>query len=712
LAGSITTGTLTQTAGSMIALSGGSQLLATQAVFAGVVSAMGGTMVMAAGAQLDGVWAASNGASIMAGSLTLSGASSAIVTDASSSIEIGALGLALAGGVMIDVGAVLNGQGAVNSTGQVIDNGSIVADGGTLVLGSVTGSGALIVAQGGDLVLAGSISASCAIGFTGTGTLTLAGAMPAGAIGHVGAGDSVIFGASLFAGELPVAASFVTLAADQGMLCLTGADGKTVAFLSLSDIDPLSQFMVNSGSGGVTLTVLAPGGGDGVMANGVTLSAGYWNSDSLIAAFAGYVQPWLQGVIGGKPSWVLSSPDGSNFGTSVGAYAYVAYVSDPVYDTNVYTKAGCVALVAGDTAAVHLVDTIGNEVLIGNIGNDSLVGAANGDTLIGGSAVSTTFWDTDACTIVGAGNDRIVTGAGNADIMTSRYGSTVFAVAADHTHDTIESNGNDMIVGSATGNSEDTIDAMANPLIFAPAAGILTLNALSGVPTVVGTTGTVYVNGSPDNGGLYFTGSGFFDYVGGAGTAVIVQQSGDLDYTGGTGAATIYGGSGEASIVGGSGNSVFEVGFGQSTVQAASGNSVFVLGNAACSVQGGGVGVKINAALSAANNTLAGGGGNETIYGGSGDDYFVAGSGNLTLNGGSGDDTIAVTSGLAGGGIVVLDAAVTDFMLDLQGYGLTAQNVVNDETVSGGNLSILLPDGTNMTLLGITSFGVNHIMVS
>ncbi len=119
---------------------------------------------------------------------------------------------------------------------------------------------------------------------------------------------------------------------------------------------------------------------------------------------------------------------------------------------------------------------------------------------------------------------------------------------------------------------------------------------------------------------------------------------------------------------------------------------------------------------------LFGGAGDDTIFGNEGDDTITGGTGNDELHGGTGDDTFVIEDG---GG----DDAIVDFDMgdaDVDGFtndqvdvsGMTTGNGPGgavrgwDVTVSedlGGNAVLTFPDGTSITLKGVTMEQVDDL---
>jgi len=167
---------------------------------AGATLAISGLLTLGTGQSGVGLpvtgLSASEHASVTVGGLAMGGGSgSSVVVDAISSVEVGTLGLATAGVVRIDPGAVLRGNGAVQSTASIIDNGSLIAEGGTLTLGTITGTGTLAVTSFATAMLDGPVAAGITVDMTGTSTtLSLLDeqTLPAGTITGFAQGDQIV----------------------------------------------------------------------------------------------------------------------------------------------------------------------------------------------------------------------------------------------------------------------------------------------------------------------------------------------------------------------------------------------------------------------------------------------------------------------------------------------------------------------------------------
>jgi hypothetical protein len=97
--------------------------------------------------------------------------------------------------------------------------------------------------------------------------------------------------------------------------------------------------------------------------------------------------------------------------------------------------------------------------------------------------------------------------------------------------------------------------------------------------------------------------------------------------------------------------------------------------------------------LGGGHNTVFGGSGADTIDGGSGQNHIFAGTGGTLIqdSGTTGHDTVVGFNQSHGDGITFSGENTS-----------TVAHVVATATVSGGSTTITLPDGSTMTLVGIT----------
>ncbi len=213
---------------------------------------------------------------------------------------------------------------------------------------------------------------------------------------------------------------------------------------------------------------------------------------------------------------------------------------------------------------------------------------------------------------------------------------------------------------------------------------------LTGDPTVIGGTGSDTIT----------AGSGPALIIGGSGADLIYGGNGPDTIEGGSGADTMYGGNGPDTMYGGNGPDTMYGGNGPDTMYGGNGPDMMYGGNGPDLIYAGN-----------GNDTIQGGSGPDTIYAGSGVDLIKGGSGPETIVGGAGNSTIQVgtgptliqDNGVAGHDTVVgFDQAHGDGITFAGQDTTSIDHVVATAQVSGGNTTITLPDGTSMTLVGIT----------
>jgi Ca2+-binding RTX toxin-like protein len=418
-----------------------------------------------------------------------------------------------------------------------------------------------------------------------------------------------------------------------------------------------------------------------------------------------YFQATVDGGAEGS-AYVYYSPDGSSFGDYQPQYANIA-VTYPTETIDAdYTTAlppGYDALLAEGNAPMHLNDRgAGNALIVGNSANDTIVGLGANDTLIGGLNGNSVIWAQSTSTVYGGGNDTIITNNGPCDVTTAATSgseplrSVVFLGSAQGNVVTLS--GTDTLVAAA-GLSSDTVTALGAATIFAQSSGLMTFNGGDAADTVVGSSGTIVMNGGTGNGSSLWCGdAAHVNYYGGAGSAYIVGGSGSLlSVQGGAGAMTVFGGTGPIRIVGSAGPSEFLVGEGAATVTAASGNLVWLAGAANDSLIASGGASTIWGAYSSGNSTFQAGSGPVLMSGGSGNDTFWAGAGAANIQAGTGADIFGAVSGRAGGAMTIFGFNPSADQVNLQGYTSYTNALI------GGNEVLSLNDGTTITLEAITS---------
>lgn len=153
-------------------------------------------------------------------------------------------------------------------------------------------------------------------------------------------------------------------------------------------------------------------------------------------------------------------------------------------------------------------------------------------------------------------------------------------------------------------------------------------------------------------------------------------------------------------------NMVIATGTGNDTVVSGTGNDRVTLGDFGVANGGGGA------------DTLIGGSGTATLGGGGGADSIVAATGGGMIIGEVGDDSLVAGAGKdvfiyrAGDGndaITGFNPAADTLALAISGVDLTS--IINSATVSGGNTIITMPDGSTITLAGVTGINVNWFTI-
>jgi hypothetical protein len=702
-------------AAGVLALGGGSDITAAATAVQGGLLAQAAVLATAGTLSLQsGLLQATDESNIQAGALLLEGSGSILTVDATSVLEIGVAGGAQAGEVTVDPGAVVAGAGAVNPLGAVADQGTITASAGTLILGSVSGSGLLEVGVNADLTLAAGAAASLLIDFAGPGTLTAAAALPLAAITGFGDSDSIV---------LPISgvtsAVYAQTGANIGVLTLSGANGATLGQLTLAGVGDGQTFTATATQGGTVLTTQTTtwGGGGSTVGNnqptsgngsfGIVQDFTWWSSlpSEVQAALATYEEQ-----AGSQECYVWTSPDGTGWGPAEGGFANFAVAQNPVPDSWINLPAGYEALLAQGVYPATLTDNgQGGSLIMGNAGNDTIVAIGGGDTLVGGAGGNDVIYAANAAAgtvIYGGGNDTIVAGNGPAKIQTSLGGHSLVFLGANA--NVAELGGSDMVVAGGGVGSNDTVTASGADTVFGPASGEITHIGGAGADLLVAGAGTFRAIGGSGNGGLFYAGaSAFAQYIGGSGSEVVVGGSGVLSVQGGAGSITVFGGAGQAHIQGAPGPSQFVLGAGAATVSAAQGNDVWLAGAANDSLVASGGNIILWGAGATGNNVFQAGNGPVTMHGGLGNDTFVGGSGAATITGGGGADIFSFTDGLTGAGAY---DQITDFntghdTIELHGYSGYTSGVVNGSEV------LTLSDGTRVQLNGITSLTGVHISV-
>jgi hypothetical protein len=363
------------------------------------------------------------------------------------------------------------------------------------------------------------------------------------------------------------------------------------------------------------------------------------------------------------------------------------------------------ASIVGGSGNQHIVGA-GGDVLIGGSGNqilNAIQQEAGTQTLIGGSGQTTVY----------AGAGDVVTGAsGNGQTyVDGTFGNVQIRVGSG--------TGTDLIVGSL-GNS---------------------VSGAAGPDTITGGSNAVTIQG--------LGGGDLVDFTNQTGNAAINALVGGVAVTLGGGAASVFGGAGD-TVIGGSGAQYVDGGAGTMRIQVGSAGTEDLFGSSVAggndTILGGAAAVTINAQTGGSGDlidlsgssgsarissvidgadTIIAGNGSTRVFGGDGDRIGVGGGATGTdirfdhtttvvgaslgfgTNSSVAGSTADVTVGAASGGAAVsgFDQANDFVFYQNENAADTAAIVASAiDTTIGGVASVVfdLPDGTTMTLVGVT----------
>ena len=300
---------------------------------------------------------------------------------------------------------------------------------------------------------------------------------------------------------------------------------------------------------------------------------------------------------------------------------------------------------------------LGNETVVGGTGNASIFGGAN-DSIVAGTGANQQIISTGTGTTVVAGlSGTAVISLSNQNTVTSFANSTQNVIIAAGTNNLIDLTGNTAASASAViGNTGDTITA---------GSGITNVEgATGGMRVNIGKAGTTALSGSASSvaGNTVTGGTGGFNYN----PSATAGKGDRIDLSGSTGTATI--------------------------------NSFSFQGNTVSSPD----------TILATNNS-------DQIFGGGGDRIgtgSVKGAGTHQWTAdtvGAGAVGFGTNSSVAGSTAVVTVGGfntTTDFLFYQNESDATTANIIatSQATTVGGTPStiITLPDGTVMTLVGVT----------
>jgi len=343
-----------------------------------------------------------------------------------------------------------------------------------------------------------------------------------------------------------------------------------------------------------------------------------------------------------------------------------------------------------------------DDAFVGSAATDYAYGAEGNDTLSGGGGIDRLYGQDGADTLNGdAGNDILLGGAGadvfngGADRDTASYEQSTVAVTMNLT--------TGVHSGDATGDVFNSIEifwlSLYNDSFTGSAGddevrgydGADTLNGAGGIDTLRGENGNDILNGD-DGDDLLNGGAGADALHGGNGTDTAVYLLATAGVT-----INLTSGVNAGEALGDTYDSIehFQLSNGFTLIDT-------FTGSAGADWVAGYKGVD-NLNGMAGNDTLNGGEHNDVLNGGADNDKLIGGAGDDNLTGGTGSDQFWANAGAFG------HDTVTDFEngvdhIRLTGIaGVTSFANLTISTNGSGWAVVTLPDGSNITLTGITA---------
>jgi len=355
----------------------------------------------------------------------------------------------------------------------------------------------------------------------------------------------------------------------------------------------------------------------------------------------------------------------------------------------------------GDKGSDNLFARGADNTLKGGAGPDTIFAVGDGDTISGGNVADTiTVYGQDA-SIIGAGGTDSIAVAGSYATIVGGTGNEFIDGSA----------GNQSITGGSAGN--DTIWGGAGDTIGGGSGAGVTIGGVQS-DILTGGSGTAFIDG--DLGNQSITGGsagnetiwgGAGDTIGGGnGASVLIGGVQGDTITGGTGTAFIDGHLGNQAITGGNAGTETMWGGAGDTIGGGSGASVTIGGVAGDTIAGGAGAAFIDGDLG--GQSIVAGNGADTIWGGSGDTITAGPTGALIGFGAGNTDETFANAGNAGG----IDT-ISDFVqssgdrIHLASGSDPVSAVVGSAATSGGNTTITFHDGSQLTLLGVSSINAS-----
>ena len=398
----------------------------------------------------------------------------------------------------------------------------------------------------------------------------------------------------------------------------------------------------------LTLDPSADGSFSNLGAGSVSADGDTWSVTGTAAA----VNAALQGLGFSSTQGGLTSPD---FQVTLDSHGAAATLYGTGSGGGITGSSSGATLVGQEEGAVVTAASVGGDTLVAGASGQTLDGsnASSGDVFFGAASGGTVFKG-------GLGHDTVIGGGGSNTVTSGTGGSVIFLGGG---HNLVQSQGADTIVGSS-GN--DTIQA---------GGAAVTL----------------------------FAGSGTTSFTGGSAASTVIGGSGGLTVSGGAGGGAFFGSA--------SGNNLLQSGSGTAFLAGAgNGDQLIATGNASDILVAASGNETLDAAGSAGNNILYGGSGADVVSLGSGANTFLAGSGSAAITTGSGSAMFDFVAGIGGSATITGFDASRD-QLGLFGYGDgEAASALGDASVTGGNTTLSLSDGTRITLVGVTGLDPHAIV--
>jgi hypothetical protein len=368
-------------------------------------------------------------------------------------------------------------------------------------------------------------------------------------------------------------------------------------------------------------------------------------------------------VVGGSRQSVSGGSGGLIFTTSGGADV-------------ITTTAG-----AHDTIMVQDASTIisnGRDLISAGTGNSAIT--ANGTATINGSTGNAFYTLNGTDILNGYGYSRATVGAGSHDTVTNYGGAAAVAVLA----------GGTLVFSQLANADHETATVSGAGATLVSNAGA-TLTSIS----VTGAGDAATLGGGQMN--LFASASGAQIIAGSGADTITLVQGGDVVHAGsGTVtlglydwadpmATTVYGGSGLLTEGMGSGNLVFVGGSGNAVLAGTYGAETVTAGAGNITLNGGNAGTNFVAGLGHATVQLSPGGGAVT---------FGGGAASITEASYGAADIYTFTAGQGGGSDTITGFRAGTDTLVFQGVSVAGS------TTAGGVTSMILSDGTHLTLSG------------